>query len=41
MGMAAYQYTWTKIRKLQATTRLAGQRSSYQLELEFPNRLLA
>jgi hypothetical protein len=39
MGMAAYQYTCTKIRKLQARTRLAGQRPSYQLELEFPNRL--
>jgi hypothetical protein len=39
MGIAAYQYTCTKIRKLQARSRLAGQRSSYQLELEFPNRL--
>jgi hypothetical protein len=39
MGMAAYEYTSTKIRKLQARTHLAGQRSSYQLEPEFPNRL--
>jgi hypothetical protein len=39
MGMAAYQYTCTKIRKQQARTRLAGQRPGYQLEPEFPNRL--